>query len=111
MTTMPITVHDSTLDDGYAKGDDVDPAREPGNGAIVLALYRGYHGRPDFERVWRREDRNPGQDTGNWYHVGRSVGEPQGSASWGEVLGLDDPEPYGLGQVVLWPGAKNAFFW
>jgi hypothetical protein len=122
MTTVPITVHDSDLDDGYTKGDDVDPAREPGNGAIVMALYRGYHGHPDYEKVWRREDLNPGQTDGNWFeirtrsalctHCGttRQLG-PAGPSSWGEVLGLDDPEPYGIGQVVLWLGGKNAFFW
>jgi hypothetical protein len=119
---MTVTVHDSILDDGYTKGDDVDPAREPGNGAVVLALYRGYHDHPDYEKVWRREDLNPGQTDGNWFeirtasalctHCGtmRQLGQT-GPDSWGVVLGLDDPEPYGIGQVVLWPGGKNAFFW
>lgn len=69
MTAAPFTVHDSTVDDGYAKGDDVDPAREPGNGALVLALYRGYHGHPDYEKVWRREDLSPGQTDGNWFEI------------------------------------------
>ncbi len=118
---MTITVHDSTTDDGYTKGDDVDPAREPGNGAIVLASYRGYNGRPDYEIVWRREDVASDQDSGTWWAIASPTGScthcrttreirPKRS-SWGEVLGYDDPEPYGLGQVVLWPGGKNAFFW
>jgi len=111
------------IDDGYSKGDDVRPNDEPGNGAIVLARYRSYgDSRDEYEIVWRREDRKDGQETGDWFQIStpsaycktcrttRQFGST-GPDSWGVVLGEDDPEPYGLAQIVLWPGGKNALWW
>lgn len=107
--------------DGYATGDPVSEDHEPGNGAIVLAQYRSNNG-DNFEIVWRREDLGNGQKNGNWFeirasaafctHCGttRTLGA-SGPSSWGEVLGLDDPEPYAFGHVILWPGGERAFWW
>lgn len=109
-------------DDGYEKGDRVRPHQEPGNGAIVLAHYQAHNSHDEYEIVWRREDRTDNQERGSWFEIRTPGGfctecgttrrlGVTGPSSWGEVLGLDDEEPYGLGQVVLWPGGKNAFWW
>jgi hypothetical protein len=86
-------------------------ADEPPDGSYVLATYRTDC--DDVEKVWQRIDRNGGQEHGDWWEVRggrawctycgttRELG-PTGPDSWGVVCGLDDPEPYGVSQVLLW---------
>lgn len=84
---------------------------EPEDGALVLARYSSPRG-DDFAIMWERADRNDNQRAGDWWQIRvpsaycthcrttRQLGVA-GPKSWGEVCGLDDPEPYGLSQTIL----------
>lgn len=95
-------------------GTDDPRTGEPPDGSYVRIAYQSGPGGGEVEKVWVRNDRKAGQAWGDWWQVRGATGfcmscgttrqlGVTGPASWGEVCGLDDPEPYGISQTLLIP--------